>query len=154
MGKRKIGTGRAKVAIRGFVTHGKADHSGKTKFYETTAIAFGDRSVLINRWGAIGATGQTGIEKFNTLDGAMKALNEKVREKEQRGYGPFRLQKQNVSSMDMLRELFRGRFDASKREEALEYLSKGIDPGAAIVTSDEPKAEVIDRTGDQTWGTW
>lgn len=66
----------------------KAKHKGGTKFYEVTRL-FNDythSSLVIFRWGKVGAIGEIKVERYTTSVEGDRAFDKKVKEKTNGGY--------------------------------------------------------------------
>lgn len=143
-------------------------HTGGTKFYELIAFKYGNKSVLIKRWGPIRAVakgGQQKIEAHMNLTG-WSGLDEAREAKMKRDYKDDMLMRANLdkkiaaqyANIEEFKEAVKEHYgDKSTVASVVDML--GLDgSGAAVEVVEEkpkkpekPEPEVI-RSED--WGSW
>jgi len=137
-----------------------AEHKGGTKFYEVQWASFGNRSVLITRWGRIGTTGQFKVDRWDYSTGAEAAAQRKKEEKIGRGYvGWTNPSRSKFTHERDVENWLAGRLEAHMRGEIRLHLldQPGLSAGTEPPTKREPviaPKPKIDRSADPEWGSW
>ncbi|WP_062120595.1 WGR domain-containing protein [Aureimonas sp. AU40] len=125
------------------------DHKSGTKDYHVYSICCAEtkRSILIKRWGKVGAFGQIDVQTFDTNEGAVNEFWKVVRSKTtpRKGYEEG-AKKDDLGDADMVKTFLGIGVFTSIGADALDHLKAGID-----TTGCKRGAKPANRDDDGNW---